>query len=207
MARKKGNVKRAEIEAARRARRRRVYRGLVVTMWLSLLLAAAAGVVEVRRWILASPFLALREVEVEGNQKVAPWEVRVLGGLALGDNLLTIDVDRVAAGIQRHPWVAEVTVRRVYPDRIKVLIRERKPVAVLVKEVLYYVDADATVFSRVPPGDPMDYPVLTGFCAPELLAHPRVGKKAIRDALELVDRIVEKTPLARADVSEVHVDL
>jgi len=204
--RKKRNIKRSEIEAARKVRRRRVYRGLLGLMYVSLALAGVAGVVQTRRVLLASPMLRLKEVEVEGNHRVSPWEVKVLGGLEPGRSLLSIDVRVAAAGIKRHPWVAGATVRRVFPDRVLVTLQEREPAALLAGDSLYYVDRTGVVFQKVGPDDRMDFPVLTGFDRPGPLQTARVGRVAVVEAVALIEQIGTMTPLERSQISEVHVD-
>ncbi len=74
--------------------------------------------------------LAIDQVEIKGQSETS--EVDVLQKLALGDfpSIVTLDVIGAQERIQSLPWVKEVTLRKVYPDTLRVELTERKPFAV-----------------------------------------------------------------------------
>lgn len=204
--RRRENVKKSTLEAERAVRRLRLYRMLVGVMYVSLAIAAFAGVVELKRYLLTSPRLALRTVEVTGNDRVAAWEVRVLGGLKDGQNLLSIDLKETARQIRRHPWISDVRIRRLLPDRLQIDLQEREPIALLAMGDLFYVDKQGVIFKKVKPGEELEFPVLTGFDKPGPLQQGVIGRQAIKEALALLERISEKTKFTRDQISEIHLD-
>jgi cell division protein FtsQ len=103
----------------RSRRRRRVLIGLAV----AALLAGAAWV------LLVSPWATVRRVEVAGLHRVDAVAVQVAARPELGRPLLLADTDRVAAQVGRQPLVAEVEVSRHWPSTLRVMVRERNPVA------------------------------------------------------------------------------
>ncbi len=74
--------------------------------------------------------LGIDRVEITGQSETS--EVEVLNQLALGDypSIVTLDVTGARARIESLPWVEEATLRKVYPDKLLIEIRERKPFAV-----------------------------------------------------------------------------
>ena len=74
--------------------------------------------------------LGIDRVEITGQSETS--EVLVLDRLALGDypSIVTLDVTGARARIESLPWVREATLRKVYPDKLLIEIRERKPFAV-----------------------------------------------------------------------------
>ncbi len=74
--------------------------------------------------------LAIDRVEIKGQSETSEFEV--LQGLALGEypSIVTLDVLGARARIESLPWVKEATLRKVYPDKLEIEIRERKPYAV-----------------------------------------------------------------------------
>lgn len=205
-ARKSRNQKLEAVIRRRQRTRWRVYVWLRRVAFLSVTVALVAGVVQLRRYLLNSPRLALRQIEIEGAKRIDPWEIRVLGKLETGRNLLRFDLQKTAAQIERHPWVAKVRVRRVLPDRMHIDVVEREPVAILVKGALYYVDREGTVFKRVTLGEKLAYPTITGFEEPGPLQEGSLGRMAIREALALMVQIEAKTSLRSDQISEIHVD-
>jgi len=70
--------------------------------------AAALAFVSVTsgwRALLRAPALALARVEVVGAQRVSADEVRQVSGLAIGANLLRLDLGRAAQALAENPWI------------------------------------------------------------------------------------------------------
>jgi len=74
----------------------------------------------------------LREIVVSGNYHVSAAEVAAATGLRAGESLLSISPRNVSDLVGSLPWVKAVTVRRLYPHRISIRIRERAPIATIV---------------------------------------------------------------------------
>lgn len=89
-----------------------------------VLLGLAVGTIALR-----SPLFEVRRVEVRGNGRLGPGEVRALVRHAQGRNLWLLSLDQLARSVDQHPWVAEARVRRDLPSTLVVEIEERIPVA------------------------------------------------------------------------------
>lgn len=74
--------------------------------------------------------LPLRVVRIDG--RVIHMErdrlEQSLGGLIRG-NYFTMDVDALQRAAKRLPWVEHVTVRRVWPDTLRMWVQEKDPLA------------------------------------------------------------------------------
>jgi len=83
---------------------------------------------------LYSPWLGLfklREIAVEGNNHLAAEEIVRISTFRLGISLLRLPVHRAVDAISRLPWIREVSIRRVYPHKAEIVVRERFVVAVI----------------------------------------------------------------------------
>ena len=98
-------------------------RGGIVVLGL-VLLGMVAGTVALR-----SPLFEVRRVEVRGNGRLAPAEVRRLVDDTRGRNLWLLSLDDVARSVTSHPSIATAEVRRGLPSTLVVEIEERTPVA------------------------------------------------------------------------------
>jgi hypothetical protein len=93
-----------------------------------LVVALPVGVVV---WLLYSPYFLIREVKVDGGARVsAAWMEQNLTPL-VGRHVLAVSLDGVRRRLSAHPWVASVELRRELPDRLRVSVVERQPVALL----------------------------------------------------------------------------
>jgi cell division septal protein FtsQ len=110
----------------------------------------------------------LREVRLSGNAVVAPDDVLRLGGLSAGLPLHRLDPYATAQRIAAHPRLNAVDVRRLYPGRVAIRVRERQAeLRVRLRDGrTALVDPDDVVLSLLPAGAAL---------TPEQAALPLVG--------------------------------
>ncbi|MCZ7526191.1 MAG: FtsQ-type POTRA domain-containing protein [Acidimicrobiia bacterium] len=109
------------VEVARARGRRRLH----------VLLAAVAAVsLGILAWLaIRSPLLDVDRVDVVGTAETAPDDVRRAAGIDTGDPLLLADLGAAARRVEELPWVLDARVERVLPGRVRMTVRERRPVA------------------------------------------------------------------------------
>jgi len=114
-----------------------------------LVVALPVGVVV---WLLYSPYFLIREVKVDGGARVsAAWMEENLTPL-VGRHVLAVSLDGVRRRLSAHPWVASVELRRELPDRLRVSVVERQPVALIAdKGGLSFLDGEGLAIAPVPP--------------------------------------------------------
>ena len=156
--------------------------------------------------LLGDPFFRVREVEVEGNRKITKETLLSLTMMEGMPNLFSVNLEEVVKRIESYPWIESVRVRKVFPNKILIQIEERKPMAIIQLEELYYIDAKGEIFSPVGDKDEYNYPYLTGLTRAILEKDPTEATRLISKALELL-RIVdrEKVPPLE-DISEIHLE-
>lgn len=147
----------------------------------------------------------VQTVQIHGNAQASDAAVRHLAGVRLDDPLLLLDLDRVIHEVARHPWVADVTVRRALPGELHIEVREHSDALLLAHAGgLYRVNREAQVFIKAR-GAGLDLPVLTGV-DDELITEPVVGRTILRSALDVLATIDEADSLRTEQVSELHFD-
>jgi cell division protein FtsQ len=94
-------------------------------------------------------------------------------------------------------WVEEASVSRLWPDRVVVRIRERRPVAfVMLRSGVVLIDRDG-VLLQLPPQAPFSFPVLHGVRDDE-----NESRRAVR--VRAMMRVLEELGPHSNDVSEIH---
>jgi cell division protein FtsQ len=122
-----------------------------------------------RRYVTQSPQFGLRDLKIEGLHRHSEAEVRQTAGLALGQNVVEIDLDAVRAKLERDPWIERATVTRKLPASLAIEIVEREAAAIVaLPNGAYLATAEGVAFKRMEDGDPVDLPVVTGVEANEL---------------------------------------
>lgn len=106
---------------AARVRRRR--RWPLVVLILLVVIAAAVVVV------LHSPWMSVGEIEISGADRADVAGRLERAGIGAGAIMIWLDPAEVEAAVAADPWVREVRVERVFPDRLVVEVLEHTPVA------------------------------------------------------------------------------
>lgn len=100
------------------------------TLWGTLAVGAAAGLRAAALWVVDPATLPVHSLEIAGRpQHTAPDALRSAAAAAVDGGLLSVDVDRVRRAVEALPWVAKAEVRRVWPDRLRISVREQRAVA------------------------------------------------------------------------------
>lgn len=180
------------------------------TIRLTLQILALFLLLFVAHWVYAhlleDPYFRVREVEVEGGRKISKEVLLSLTAMEGMPNLFSIRLKEVIKQLENHPWVEQVRVRKVFPNKIFIHIQERKPMAIIQLEDLYYIDTNGEIFTPVGEGDKYNYPYLTGLNRRLLEKDPAEAKRLIAKALEIL-KIEEQEKLSPLEeISEIHME-
>lgn len=154
--------------------------------------------------VAEDPAFRVEHLEISGNHRASTPQLRHLADVPVHQHLAAVDLDRVRAGVMRHPWVEAATVRRTYPGGLEIQVQEHEPALLLAAGRLWYLDADGRPIKQAESGD-LDYPVLTGLDPVLADARPDLAGAVIQGALR-VWRACDGDPIAPELVSEIHHD-
>ncbi len=185
---------------------------------LAVLAGAVAGGRLAAKHVVASPRFALREVRVGPTAHVSRDEIIERSSVVIGDRLLALDTDVIAARLARHPWIAAARVRRELPATLVIDVTERQAAAVAVIGGLYLLDEQGHPFKHATLAESDGRLVLTGISRAEYARLPRASEAAFREALALFSEYQHPDALAsarqgrgsapgiRPTLSEIHID-
>jgi cell division septal protein FtsQ len=105
-----------------------------------------------RRVALTANALTINTITVKGTNRMAPGEaLAILDGLR-GSSMVTADLESWRQKLLDAPWVADVSIRRVFPRTVAVVISEREPLGIgRIQNALYLLDQDGTVIDEFGP--------------------------------------------------------
>jgi cell division protein FtsQ len=188
-------------------------RGIARTFAILRAAAGAALVVMVstgvawaaRRYVMTSPRFAITEIIVNGGPRRSRDDLTREAGIAIGENVFSIDLDSARARLIADPWISEAALARRLPGTLMLDVSEREAAAIVALGDTYLVARDGEIIKRLEPGDPYDFPVITGI-TPDALTSDRDGvTQSLRRALDLAGDY-ERGPLAgRAALQEIHL--
>src|SRR6202167_1433969 len=101
-------------------------------------------------------------IEVTGMQNVTKPQIMEVMGADIGRNIFFIPLTQQKAQLEQIPWVESASVMRFVPNRLKVEIQERTPVAFArVGPRIFLIDAGGTLM-ELPQKRKYSFPVILG---------------------------------------------
>jgi len=155
----------------------------------------------------ASAYIALhlgiftvQEININGNTKIKDMEILKRSGLRRGESSIFFFEDSVEEYILKNPWVKSVSVRKEFPKKVYIEIKEEEIYCLLNDEdgKLYYL---SKVGKRLGPAnfdEGLDFPVLIG----EGINNPDL----VKEALQILELSSGSKVLNWSKISEVHLD-
>ena len=139
------------------------YRRVFLISLVSAMIVTAAVVAG--RFLLYSPQVLLLkpdQIELIGNHIVSRQMVLDKFYLDRGRSVLQIPVEARRSAIEELPWVESASVQRILPNRVRVEVTERTPIAFLRNGTeLALIDAHGVILDR-PQGEDLHFAIVTG---------------------------------------------
>src|SRR5271168_5144408 len=128
-------------------------------------LSVGFALYEAASYLLYSPGVLLKsaeQIEVRGSRYVPPDAIAEKFSADMGRSVVRVPLTERREALESLPWVEEAHVQRVLPNRIRVEITERTPVAFLrTASDLSLVDSHGAIFERPVEGE-FRFPVVSG---------------------------------------------
>jgi cell division protein FtsQ len=178
---------------------------------LVLTAGAIAGIFAVRSFLLHDEHFTVpgsAAIQIAGNSHMTRAQLLSVFGEDVERNVFTIPLAERRAELESLPWVAHAAVMRLLPNRVRVAILERTPVAfvregaqiglvdatgVLLDMPERDVDSDnAAGFTRAAGASQYSFPVLTGIAAADPLSVRAARMKIYLGFLRDLDATGEK---------------
>jgi len=133
----------------------------------------------------------ISEIALAGPHEVGRADILALAGITGHSSLLFLDAAHIRARLLANPWIAEATVLKLYPGRLRIEIMERKPFALWQKDGrVALIASDGVVLEPFVPRRFASLPQVVG----------KGAEKAAADFLELLARHPDIARLVEASV-------
>lgn len=156
--------------------------------------------------LLEDPLFLVKEVEIKGYKRLKENDLFKLISIEGKINLFSLNLRPIAERLEGHPWIEEVKMIKVFPNKILVHIEERIPVAIIQMEEPYYVDKKGIIFAPMGDIEKYNYPILTGLTRESIAKNPSTANYLIMKALELLNIFRRERILPLREISEIHMD-
>jgi len=144
-------------------------------------------------------------VDVRGTSYLDPERVVQLAGLAVGDDLLRLDLERARQKLLLSARIGEARVARSGPRTVRITVAERRPVLLVRHGEPWELDSTGVLLAPLGDGAVADVPLLTGADVEALPEGAQVRTAAVRRGLEWVGVLSARDLQLAGRVSEIDV--
>ena len=198
-ARLKGGDERASSVRPRSAERLLV--GLLVAAVLLSMVAAAI--------LLAPTALRVTRYELSGNASLTREELLSAALIHEKEYFFSLDAARVKSALEAEPRIADAEVTKLFPNGLRIAVRERKAVAAALVSIdgrarAVCLDAEGVAFAEASPEEAAAVPVLSGLRFEDF----RVGTRlppAVALVVASIGEIEAKEPALLSAISEIRL--
>ena len=189
--------------------RKRIKRGLIM-LGIALLVAAVVAW-RIRNYLLTNPQFTLAHerrdaLTVQGWHYTPVAKVRRVFADDLDHSSFAVPLGERRRRLLGIDWVEDASVSRIWPDRVEVRIRERKPVAFcFFRSGVFLIDSQGVLLD-LPPQAQFAFPVLRGVREEESEEHRRRRVRALfRVQEDMGDLFKDVSEVDVADPDNVHL--
>lgn len=172
---------------------------LLVLLVLTVL--CVGGYTFFRYLVTESRLFVLKEIEFRGNKYLKTEEISKYVHLPKGVRMYGFSTDSLTRVILENPYLQGVSVTRSLPSKLVISVHERKPIAYILDQHVYMVDAFGKILRQKPGMSLSGLPLITGIKVQQLLKN--------REPLMIALDFLEKTKTVDADllslISEIHM--
>lgn len=137
------NIEKRKLELKKTRRNQRIKRKLIIFSAFAI----ALGVTVI---IFKAPFFNIKEVVCVGQERLSEEEILKYAKVVKGENVFITSLKDVKTRLSKIPYVKESNARRIFPDKIKLWVRECQPAFVIKNEGKFIVcDAETKVLEIV----------------------------------------------------------
>jgi cell division protein FtsQ len=173
---------------------------------LVVLIVAGLAIWRVVTLVTESPTFQVAHITLHGTDRLSRGEALALIGDLRGRNILAISLDDWRQRLKTSPWVEDAIVRRVLPNTLDVVVRERAPMGIArIGRDLYLVDRLGTVIDEFGPSyADLDLPIIDGLAQPPREGPPVVDQGRTALVARLLDDVSRHEQIA-ARLSQIDV--
>jgi cell division protein FtsQ len=169
-----------------------------VLVWTIVGAAGVTTSIAAVRFLLYSPQVLLLksdQIELTGNHIVSREAVLQPFARDRNRSVLRVPLDARRSQLEELPWVESASVQRILPNRIRVELTERTPIAFLRNgSELALIDAHGVILNR-PEGEDLHFPIVAGL--PESMPREEREKR-----MQTYQEFLRDADLVRAESSD-----
>ena len=154
-------------------------------------------------WIQDNHAFAIRKVVISGTSLLEAEDVIAAADINTQAHIMSADVRSVKMKLAALPQIKNVRVSRLFPSSIRIQVEERKPVALVIDNGIWGLDAEGVLLPRFHASHGLDYPVIVSENLPHHNPGERIDDARILRLVQFLGLLKETNASVYSLISEV----
>ncbi len=152
-------------------------------------------------------FLQVENIEVEGEYLLSKEEVVKLIDIPMGISIYEVSLDKLNEQLRVQKYIKEVVISRKYFNSLNIRIIERKPLAAVMLNKLWFIDTEGILLPKINSETIIDLPVISGASFDPLNnVGNNITDEYVNSALELLTAAINTDEEMYSLISEIHIN-
>lgn len=154
-------------------------------------------------WINDNHAFSLRKVFVTGTEILSAEAILKLVESDSIENVWKADVRALESRIEELPQIQRVSISRTFPSSLRISVVERAPVAIVLDNGIWGVDASGFLLPRFRPEVGLDFPVIVGLRLAEYVPGKVIDNPRIITIAAFLAELRRANPVVYNAISEI----
>jgi len=141
------------------------------------------------QFLFHSNLFRIKDVIIQGNNFLDENTIFHVSGVRLDSNIFLLDKEKLISNLANEPWIMDVEVKKIFPDKITINIREREAAAVVnIGKRCCKCSKDGVILCFLNQNGKKDekLPLINGYKNDHYAIGERIIEPNFRDALEII---------------------
>ncbi len=175
--------------------------------YVFILTSAILILLHVSVWIQDNHAFSVREIRIAGASLVTDEEILAAAKIDISSPIMDANVENIRKRLLRGlPQAKDVRVARIFPSTIRIELKERDPIAIILDNGIWGVDAEGVLLPRFSARHGLDYPVITNIRLQKYVPGEKVDNAGLTSLVRFLGELRTVNPALYAGISEVTID-
>lgn len=158
-------------------------------------------------WVTQCDFLSAQTIEIKGIKQLERKQVLEAAKISEGVNILSVNLSTARRRMLSLAWAAEAEIRREFPDKFMIRIREHEPVAVIELGKIFLVNAEGEIFREADRQQFPELPLIAGAEYEDWVADNDRNTKVCESVMFVIARArQDSSVLTSGNIEKIMVD-
>lgn len=158
-------------------------------------------------WVTQCDFLSAQTIEIKGIKELERKQVLETAKISEGVNILSVNLSTARRRMLSLAWAAETEIRREFPDKFMIRIREHEPVAVIELGKIFLVNAEGEIFREADRQQFPELPLIAGAEYEDWVADNDRNTKVCESVMFVIARArQDSSVLTSGNIEKIMVD-